>query len=270
MNVRTSSSGRQIAFSATHSNRTVKLWTDYDVLEQQFKQHSRLELSSSTWIEYDLDLLNRTVVINVVKHSFIQNPSRDRNISFIQNEAFDSQQVQIDVAYPRRNFTAKGSYNVSDSSMSTDVSLTWDKDKKIVQAGLDWKRASLHREEIQLQIKHPSFQKDVTFFGEYEHDDKKLLDTQLTVDYSPNPEQRFRIGARFDDNSYPVTYNYSYKLWAVHDATSLNLNTHGGFYWNPYGYNTSHYTNYKRSYLPLQTAEALARVDLIRNEMELK
>jgi hypothetical protein len=43
--------------------------------------------------------------------------------------------------------------------MSTDVSLTWDKDKKTVQAGLDWKRAALHREEIQLQIKHPSLQK---------------------------------------------------------------------------------------------------------------
>jgi hypothetical protein len=247
MNVRTSSTGRQIAFSATHSNRTVKLWTDYDVLEQQFKQHSRLELSSSAWIEYDLDLLNRTV-----------------------DEAFDSQQVQIDLAYPRRKFTAKGSYNISDSSMSTDVSLTWDKDKKTVQAGLDWKRAALHREEIQLQIKHPSLQKDVTFLGEYEYDDKKLVDTQLTVDYSPNLEQRLIVGARVDDNSHPSAYNYSYRLWAVHNATSLNLNTHGGFYWNPYGYSTGHYTDYKRSYLPLQTAEALARVDLARNEMELK
>ncbi|KAJ3640007.1 hypothetical protein Zmor_003331 [Zophobas morio] len=248
MSVRTSSTGRQIAFSATHSNRTVKLWTGYHVLEQQFKQHSRLELSPSTWIEYHLDLFNRTV-----------------------SEAFESQQVQIDVAYPRRNFTAKGVYNISDLSMSTDVSLTWDKDKKTLQAGLDWKRAALHRDEILLEIKHPSFQKDVTFFGEYESDDKKLLDTQLTVDYSVNPSQRLVVGARVDDSSRPSTiYNYTYKVWALHDATNLNLNTHGGFYWNPYGYSTGHYTDYKRSYLPLQTAEALARVDLTRNELELK
>lgn len=96
------------------------------------------------------------------------------------------------------------------------------------------------------------------------------MDTQLTVDYSPNLEQRLIVGARVDDNSHPSAYNYSYRLWAVHNATSLNLNTHGGFYWNPYGYSTGHYTDYKRSYLPLQTAEALARVDLARNEMELK
>ncbi|KYB29704.1 hypothetical protein TcasGA2_TC031518 [Tribolium castaneum] len=247
MNVRTSSTGRQIAFSATHSNRTVKLYTDYDVLEQQFKQHSRLELSSSAWIEYDLLLLNKTV-----------------------NEAFGSQQVQIDVAYPRRSFTATGFYNISDSSLSSDVSLTWDKNKKKVQAGLDWKRAALHREELLFQIKHPSFAKDITFFGEYEYDEKKLLDTQLTVDYSPDPQQRLVMGARVDDNSYPSSYNYSYKVWAAHDATNLNLNTHGGFYWNPYGYSTGHYTDYKRSYLPLRTAEALARVDLTRNEIELK
>lgn len=63
MSVRTSVSGRDITFSATHSNRTVKLWTDYEMLEQQFKQHSRIELDPSTWIEYDLSILNKTVVI---------------------------------------------------------------------------------------------------------------------------------------------------------------------------------------------------------------
>lgn len=63
MNVRTTSTGRQFALTAIHSNRSVKLWTDYDVLDQQFKQHSRLELSPSNWIEYDLDLLNQTMVI---------------------------------------------------------------------------------------------------------------------------------------------------------------------------------------------------------------
>lgn len=96
------------------------------------------------------------------------------------------------------------------------------------------------------------------------------MDAQFTVNYSNNPEQTVKVGGQFNDNCNSNLFNYTYNLWAIHDATNLNLNTRGGFYWNPYGYNTGHYTGYKRSYLPLQTAEALARVDFVHNEMEIK
>lgn len=183
-----------------------------------------------------------------------------------------------------------GMYNITDSTVSSDASLIWDKDKKSVEAAFDWTRANPQRDEISLKIKHPSFEKvlltsflqqhlwfqpiyilqDVTFIGEYEYDEKKLFDARLTVDYSPNPEQTVVLGTRVDDDSTASMYNYTYKIWAVHEASSLNLNTHGGFYWNPNGYSTGHYSEYRRSYLPLQTAEALARVDLLQNEMEIK
>lgn len=45
--------------------------------------------------------------------------------------------------------------------MSSDMSLIWDKERKTLEAGLDWRRDESHpnRQEVQLQINHPSFEK---------------------------------------------------------------------------------------------------------------
>ncbi|KAG5880871.1 hypothetical protein JTB14_004019 [Gonioctena quinquepunctata] len=246
LNIRTTSGGQEYIITAIHANRTIRFWTDYDVLDKEYKQHSRLELSPSHWIEYNLDLLNNTV-----------------------DEIFDAQQVVINVIYPRRSFTARGSYNISDSIVSSDVSLVWDKDNKTVQAGLDWRRALHHREQLLFQIKHPSFQRDVTFYSEYGYN-KSTIDGQLVVDYSLNQNQKLTLGGKVNDNSDSLTYNYTYNVWAEHNATNLNLKSRGDFYWNPSAFGTEHITNYQRSYLPLSTSESLARVSMDNNEIELK
>lgn len=62
LNVSTTSTGKEIAMMARHVNRTVRIWTNYDVLDQEFKQHSRLELGPDAWISYDLSALNKTLV----------------------------------------------------------------------------------------------------------------------------------------------------------------------------------------------------------------
>nr|XP_023014255.1 uncharacterized protein LOC111504020 [Leptinotarsa decemlineata] len=246
LNIRTTWSGQEYIITANHANKTIKFLTDYDVLDKEYKQHSRLELSPSHWIEYDLNLFNRTL-----------------------DEIFDAQQAVINVIYPRRSFTAQAFYNISDSIVSTDVSLVWDKDNKTVQTGLDWRRASPHREQFLLQIKHPSFEKDVSFHSEYGYN-KRTIDGQLVVDYSLNPDQKLTLRGKVNDNSNPFTYNYTYNFQAEHNATNLNLNSRGDFYWNPSKFGTEHITNYQRSYLPLSTSETLARVNLDHNEIELK
>lgn len=80
---------------------------------------------------------------------------------FPQDESSEAQQIQIDVSYPRRNFSTFGSYNMSSSSLSSQMSLVWDKERRTVQAEFDWKRDISHpnRHEVELLIKHPSFQK---------------------------------------------------------------------------------------------------------------
>lgn len=83
LDVSTSPTGQKYIGSATHLNRTVKLWMDYDVLSKQYKQHSRLELSPTIWIEYDLDLRNGTVVIKCgAGVIFYSNALLNRNIFF--------------------------------------------------------------------------------------------------------------------------------------------------------------------------------------------
>ncbi|CAG9816912.1 unnamed protein product [Phaedon cochleariae] len=246
LNIRTSRSGQEYFITAIHSNRIVRFWTDYDVIDKEYKQHSRLELSPSNWIEYDLNLFDRTL-----------------------DERYDAQQVVINVTYPRRSFTAQGFYNISDSIVTSDVSLMWDKDIKTVQAGLDWRRASPHREQLLLMIKHPSFERDVTLRSEYGYN-KSAIDGHIIVDYSLNPDQRLTLDGKINDNSDSVTYNYTYNILAKHNATNLKLNSRGDFYWDASSFGTKHVTNYQRSYLPLSISETSARINMDQNEIELK
>lgn len=167
--VKVTTTGQQISLLAMHRNRTVKFTTDYDVLDQRFKQHSRLELAPTAWLEYDVELVNKTVVINKSSRA-----GRDRSRYLIKNvnlqdESSEAQEVEINLSYPRRNFTAIGSYNISYSSMSSDVSLIWDKERKTLEAGLDWRRDESHpsKQELQVQISHPSFEKVSSSDGLY-------------------------------------------------------------------------------------------------------
>ncbi|XP_018566495.1 uncharacterized protein LOC108907336 [Anoplophora glabripennis] len=244
--IRSTWSGQEYILKATHGNRTVKLWNGYDVLDREYRQHSRIELSPSNWIEYDIALINKTT-----------------------DETFDVQQGIINVIYPRRKFTAQGFYNISNSIVSTDASLVWDKDNKTVKVGMDWRRSSVQREQLLLKIKHPSFERDVSLFSDYGYD-KTSIDGQVFVDYSLDPDQRLTLRGKLSDNSNSRIYNYSYMAWAEHNTTNLILNSRGDFYWNSSTFGTEHVTNYRRSYLPLSTSVALARVNLQQNEIEMK
>lgn len=54
--------GKEYTITAIHGNKTVKLFSDYNIFEQIFKQHSRLELSPNHWLEYELSIVNKTKV----------------------------------------------------------------------------------------------------------------------------------------------------------------------------------------------------------------
>ncbi|CAH0561935.1 unnamed protein product [Brassicogethes aeneus] len=221
LKISTRTSGQDYFVTVTHLNRTAKFWMDYDVLAREYKQHGRMELSPTIWIDYDLNLLNRTV-----------------------DQTFDAQQIQINVSYPRRNFTAQSFYNISDSIVSTDVSLMLDKDNKTVQAGVDWIRASPNKDQIHLTLKHPSFERDVTLL--------------------------VSLKGSLGDKSNSFTSNYTYMLEAEHAATSLSLKTFGDLYWNNEGYGTEHLTFYKRTYLAMSEAVTFAKVNFTHHTIELK
>lgn len=64
MDVRTFETGQDITLAASHRNRTVKLWTTYDIRDRKLKHYSRLDLAPTVWLAYDIYLLNQTVVRN--------------------------------------------------------------------------------------------------------------------------------------------------------------------------------------------------------------
>lgn len=111
---------------------------------------------------------------------------------------------------------------------------------------------------------------NITFLGEYEKTSTKYADVRLTVDYAPEEKHRVQLSGIVENNSNRGLRNYTYALLATHPATNLNLNSRGGIFWLPRWYRTHHITYYKRSYLPLQNAEALAMLDANNNEIEFK
>ena len=51
-------------------DKTVKLKTDYDFLDHEFKQRSVLHLDPDAWASYDLTIVNKTTVSCFLKIVF--------------------------------------------------------------------------------------------------------------------------------------------------------------------------------------------------------
>ncbi|XP_066155546.1 uncharacterized protein Apoltp [Euwallacea fornicatus] len=246
INVETHQDGQAYIVTATHLNRTVTLSADYSIQPQEYKQHSRLELSPEIWIEYDFNLINKTT-----------------------DNTFDVEMFIVNISYPRRNISAQALYNISDSVVLTDILLMWNKDSKSVEAVLDWRQIDLHRKEMKLLFKHPSFQKDVSILTNYGYQNSSL-DGHITIDYSTDPERIVIFGARVEDKSKETTYNYSYNIWAEHNTTNLYLNCFGHVHWSPSKCGTEHISDYRRSYLSLSRSVALAKVDFDLKDFAVK
>lgn len=98
--------------------------------------------------------------------------------------------------------------------------------------------------------------------------ERRPFDLGLTLDYSEDSNHRLELNCLVEN--YASEGNYTYRLYGSHPATNLRLLSAGGIYWKPHWYFTRHTTDYKRTYLPLQSGDASALLDLRSNEIELK
>nr|XP_022900792.1 uncharacterized protein LOC111413892 [Onthophagus taurus] len=246
--VETTGTGREISLTAIHSNRTVKFRTNYDMLDQQFKQHSHLELDPKVWLAYDIDLLNKTDAL------------------------CEAQQIQINLSYPKRNFTAAASYNYTGWLLASDVGLHYDKDNnKTVQGGFEWKidESDPQHHEVRLDVKHPSFEKNVTVFGEYQAKDATMADIALVIDYSTNPDKLVKLKAAAANHSKNNVIKYTYTVTGAHPATKLFLDMKGGIVWRHKYFISEHYANYTRTFDPQET-DAICLLDFEKDEVKLR
>nr|CAD7258454.1 unnamed protein product [Timema shepardi] len=235
----------------THTNRTVTLKTNYDFLDHEFRQKSHWELAPHVWATYNVVINNKT--------------TREKR----------EQHIELDMAYPRRDFSMKGYYQILNNSLSSEIAIQWDKKnltKKSIGASIDWKRISLYpnKQHAVLSIKHPSFKRDVTFNANYLSGDKEFVDIASEVVYSTENNKKLRLSGKLLDNSQNLYKQYDYELLGNHPATRLDLKVFGDLHAGNGLYKSNNVAQYKRTYLPLQKGETNAFLNTIIKEIEIE
>lgn len=279
LHIRDTATGRDYKVVAIHPNRTVILTSRYDIQEKVTQTNSRLQLADNIWIAYNLIVENRT-----------------------QNDN-ESQNFQIELAYPKRNLTTVGWYSFTENTFDTDLTFKWtdnldretevtttesndygysyqseeetqtDTKPRIMRAALHWRNEPLGgidsvNQSLELSILHPSFQKDVTFKGKYYRDPVELIRAHLEVDYCDQPEHLLSLGAVAKDLTSLVGYrNYSINIFGQHEISELDLNVQGSAGVRPSLFEIDSNAHYKRGYLPVQEGSLIGMLDMRSKEI---
>ncbi|PNF28889.1 hypothetical protein B7P43_G03854 [Cryptotermes secundus] len=242
--------GQEITLTAIHTNRTVRLKTDYDFLDHEFKQKTVIHLDPQSWASYDLTIVNKT--------------TNDK----------EEEHMELNFAYPKRNFTTFGYYQRSNNSLSSEITFIWDKQarKKTVGASFDWKRLSIYpsKHHAVVSIKHPSFIRDVTLNGQYSADEKDLVDVMADLEYSTDINKKLSLSGKVQNNSQGHVKHYNLEILGSHPATRLDLKVQGQVKLDGKIFGTNNAARYKRSYLPLQTGTLKGRINSIIKEVEFE
>ncbi|XP_034189232.2 apolipoprotein lipid transfer particle [Osmia lignaria lignaria] len=252
--IKTTHTGQNIHLKAIHSNRTVQLKTDYQVLPGEFDQNCWFSLAEDVWISYRVNILNKTT------------------------EEVDNQFLVLSVSYPRRNFTLDGSYWISSEEFKSEAKLDWDQDTyrpRTIGALFNWINLSSNadtsvRQRAIFALRHPSFKKQVLLRGELlKESPRDLFNCVLTADYSTDPDKHFALSASLKDESkLPSTRRYVYELTGRHPSTRFDLDVRGFVQKRDNAFfQTVNNGLYKRSFIINDSGQLNARLDLNRDEL---
>ncbi|XP_032572582.1 uncharacterized protein LOC6611837 [Drosophila sechellia] len=241
---------------AIHPNRAVVLSTKYeDVSPEVVRHHTKLELSETAWIGYNLEL---------------------GNFSKVGNE---SQSFALEIFYPKRNLSSSGQYYMTDTNFNSDLSFQWlggnyDQQPKTIHSNLQWKAEPLHRGDrehrsIALTVAHPLLEKDINCKATYYRGLRDLLRTHLTIDYSESPDQLIELGAQLTDRYSELGHtNYTFHVYGKHIASELDVQLNGTLAARNSYYKTESTAHYKRDIFPARYGKFLALLDVNKRELE--
>lgn len=258
--------GQEYKLIAIHPNRTIVISSDFTIEEDVTNHKSKIELAPQIWLGYDLRIQNFT------------------------NSDNDTQKFKFELTYPTRNLTAKGWYSVTDDVFDTDVSLEWTKktinpisgdqssteyndevfeeDPKTMRAGFHWKAHELQGDDIDNQtaifvIKHPSFERDVTFTGSYYRSTVDVLNLGFMLEYTEDPDHLVKFAAQMRNlTKESSTKSYQLTLNGMHEISELALDFDGTLEFKPKLYELNSKGSYKRSYISLQEMEMNGLLDI--------
>ncbi|KAH8395625.1 hypothetical protein KR222_003717 [Zaprionus bogoriensis] len=251
----TTPKAQEFKFVAIHPNRTVVLTTNYeDVSAEVMRQHTKIELSKTAWVGYNLEL---------------------GNFSTHGNE---SQRFALELFYPKRNLSTTGWYHLTDKNFNADLGLKWagteaDSESRKISSRFQWTSQPLasgdrDHQTFGLTIDHPYLEKDIDCKAEYYRGTRDLLKTKLTIDYSEQPEQQIIVGAQLRDLYDGLGHtNYTFHVYGYHAASELDVELNGTLAARPSYYKTETTAHYKRDYSP-RYGKLLALLDLNKKELE--
>lgn len=244
--IRTTHTGQNIHLKAMHSNKTIQLKTDYQILSGEFDQNTWLSLAEDAWVSYHINILNKTT------------------------EDVDNQFLILSFSYPQRNFTLGGSYKITSDEVNSEANLQWERDNeksRSIGAAFDWMNITNTSMESQqqavLSFHHPTFQKNVTLKGVLMRKDyKDLLNVAFTADYSNNEDKLLTLSGLLRDESDESNKKYLYKIAGKHINTKLDLDIEGFVHRREYMLlETVNHARYTRSYMPSEIGELISRID---------
>ncbi|GLH12107.1 Apolipophorins, partial [Gryllus bimaculatus] len=248
LKIKTTHSGQDILMTAKHLQRVVTLQTDYDQKDNEFTHRSMLTLDPDSWASYDITIVNKTT------------------------DEKDEEHIDLNFAYPQRNFTVSGYYQLANNSLSSEMKFVWDKETRSVGTSLDWKRLSYkpNKQHAVFSIKHPSFIRDITLNGIYYSDDKDLINVSTDLVYSNDARKKLSLSGKIQDISQGRNKKYQYQILGSHPATRLDLNAYGGIILERGFYKTNNKASYGRSYLSTQTGELNGMVNTHEKEIDFE
>lgn len=250
--IKTTHTGQDIHLKAIHTNRTVELKTDYEILPGEFVQNSSLSLAEDVWISYQIDIENRTT------------------------EEVGNQIMVLTVSYPKREFVLNGSYWIDSDDLRTLVQLDWDQDSeqpRTVGALFNWANledVGLHEQHLTFGLRHPSFPRSLIVQGKLRKwSSRDLFNAEIVADYSNDPEKLFSVSALIRDQSHlPFTRKYIYKIIGKHPSTKLDLHLEGVVRkYENIVIETFNNGSYVRSYLTPESGQLNAWLDVARREV---
>lgn len=272
--IRTTLTGQDYKIVAIHPNRTVVFTSDFDIQDSVSKQKSRLQLAPTVWISYDFVVVNETKLDN------------------------DSQRFTLELSYPKRNLSAEGWYAVTDNSLDSDLTFKWVKNEekseedttpdydeyvdpdavddskpRIMRAALQWRNEPLQgidklNQSARFSIRHPSFQRDVTFSGSVYQSSIDLIKANLIVNYCEEEDHLLTLAAEAKDlTSFVGYHNYTFNILGTHEASKFDLNVEGTIGARPGLYELNSIGRYSRDYLALQEGLLIALLDLRSKEI---
>ncbi|XP_063394239.1 uncharacterized protein LOC134679271 [Cydia fagiglandana] len=204
MDVFTYEAGKKLKLTAIHGNRTLTFENEYEAIDKELKQGSKIKWAADTWINYDLHVTNMT------------------------SAETESQQLIMNVWYPLRTFNLVGIYRLQDTLLDGKAVLNWNVRDENKTAELRGKWENPPAEEgnvhaVDLALAHPSFRKDVTLKGTYITTPSVMSNLSVELQYSDYDNEYLRLRSVLTDNSNGPIRDYKFALKCTHPSTNLDL-----------------------------------------------